>query len=91
MSDMGVPSLLIQLINGLCDNHVAGCIHFMYLKVRQRCIFLLFPHLFNAYRNYIMRNALYANGKEGEASIAGRKVSNLLFADDTALFSNREE
>ena len=56
--------------------------------VRQGCIFL--PCLFNLYAEYIMRNAGLEEAQAG-IKIAGRNISNLRYADDTALMAESEE
>ena len=52
-------------------------------------ICILSPCLFNFYAEYIMRNA----GLEGQAGIkiAGGKINNLRYADDTTLMAESEE
>ena len=54
--------------------------------VRQGCI--LSPHLFSVYTEKIMRDS---NTEEYGISIGGRKVSNLRYADDTALCANNHQ
>ena len=54
--------------------------------VRQGCI--LSPHLFSVYTEQIMRDA---KTEEFGISIGGRKVSNLRYADDTALCAETHE
>ena len=51
--------------------------------VCQGCI--LSPCLFNFYAEYIMRNAGLEEAQAG-IKIAGRNISNLRYADDTALW-----
>ena len=57
-------------------------------RVRQGCI--LSPCLFNLYAEYIMWNAQLDEAQAG-IKIAGRKVSNLRYADDTTLMAESEE
>ena len=52
------------------------------------CIFS--PCLFNFYAEYIMRNA-GLDGTQAEIKIAGRKINNLRYADDTTLMAESEE
>ena len=56
--------------------------------VRQGCI--LSPCLFNAYAEYIMRNAGLEEAQAG-IKIAGRNIYNLRYADDTTLMAESEE
>ena len=51
--------------------------------VCQGCI--LSPFLFNLYVEYIMKNA-GLDEAQGEIKIAGRKINNLKYADDTTLW-----
>ena len=52
--------------------------------VRQVCI--LSPCLFNLYAEYILRNARLDETQAG-IKIAGRKINNLRYADDTTLMA----
>ena len=56
--------------------------------VRQGCI--LSPCLFNFYAEYIMRNAGLEETQAG-IKIAGRRINNLRYADDTTLMAESEE
>ena len=56
--------------------------------VRQGCI--LSPCLFNLYAEYIIQNARLDEVQAG-IKIAGRNISNLRYADDTSLMTEREE
>ena len=56
--------------------------------VHQGCI--LSPYLFNLYVEYIMRNAGLDEAQAG-IKIAGRKINNLRYADDTTLMAESEE
>ena len=56
--------------------------------VHQGCI--LSPSLFNLHAEYIMRNAGLDEAQAG-IKIAGRKISNLRYADDTTLMAESEE
>ena len=53
-------------------------------------IYLLSPHLFNLYAEYIMRNAGLEEAQAG-IKIAGRNINNLRYADDTTLMAESEE
>ena len=56
--------------------------------VRQGCI--LSPYLFNLHAEYIMRNSRLDEAQVG-IKIAGRKINNLTYADDTTLMAESEE
>ena len=56
--------------------------------VSQGCI--LSPCLFNLYAEYIMRNAGLDEAQTG-IKIAGKKINNLRYADDTTLMAESEE
>ena len=48
------------------------------------------PYLFNLYAEYVMRNAGLEEAQAG-MKIAGRKINNLRYADDTTLMAESEE
>ena len=48
------------------------------------------PCLFNFYAEYIMRNAGLEEEQAG-TKIAGRKINNLRYADDTTLMAESDE
>ena len=52
--------------------------------------YILSPHLFNFYAEYIMQNAGLEES-QAEIKIAGRNISNLRCADDTTQMAEREE
>ena len=89
--DMGFPTHLVSLIANLYENQKATirwngdhCEYFNIEKgVRQGCI--LSPHLFSMYTEQIMRQSELED--EG-VKISGEKISNLRYADDTALLAN---
>ena len=56
--------------------------------VRQGCI--LSPCLFDLYAEYIMSNARLDEAQAG-IEIAGRKINNLRYTDDTTLMAESEE
>ena len=56
--------------------------------VGQGCI--LSPCLFNLYAEYIMRNAGLEEAQAG-IKIAGRKIKNLRYANNTTLMAENEE
>ena len=94
MEEMGFPKHLVKLIKGLYSNQEAlirwNKCHtepFDILKgVRQGCI--LSPHLFSLYTEKIMRDAEVGNFG---IKIGGQKVSNLRYADDTALCADNHD
>ena len=52
--------------------------------------YILSPCLFNLHAEYIMRNAGLEEAEAG-IKIAGRKINNLRYADDTTLMAESEE
>ena len=56
--------------------------------VHQGCI--LSPCLFNLYAEYIMRNAGLDKAQAG-IKVAGRKINNVRYADDTTLMAKSKE
>ncbi|GFR82404.1 endonuclease-reverse transcriptase [Elysia marginata] len=88
MTEMGFPQHLISMIASLYHNQKAtirwnnaNCEPFNIEKgVRQGCI--LSPHLFNLYTEQIMRQA---DIDDMGINIGGRDITNLRYADDTAL------
>ena len=94
MENMGFSRHLIKLISSLYTNQEAvirwnneRTETFSIDKgVRQGCI--LSPHLFSVYTEQIMRDSRV---EDFGISIGGRKVSNLRYADDTALCADSHE
>ena len=94
MDKMGFSRHLIKLIQSLYKDQKAvirwnndRTDPFNILKgVRQGCI--LSPHLFSVYTEQIMRDS---RTEEFGINIGGRKVSNLRYADDTALCAEKHE
>src|SRR5574338_235028 len=93
---MGISDHLTCLLRNLCTGQEATVRNghgktdwFQIGKgVRQGCI--LSPCLFNLYAEYIMRNAGLDEAQAG-IKIAGRKINNLRYADDTTLMAENEE
>ena len=93
---MGIPDHLTCLLRNLYADQEAtvrtgyGTPDWFQIgkRVRQGCI--LSPCLFNAYAEYIMRNAGLDEAQAG-IKIARRNISNLRYADDTTLTAEREE
>ena len=96
LHNMGVPSHLICLLKNLYADQVAAVRTEQGLpewfktekSVRQGCI--LSPYLFNLYAEHIIRNAGLEEAEVG-IRIAGRKINNLRYADDTTLMAENEE
>ena len=94
MSKMGFSKHLVKLIQSLYEEQEAVIrwnnerteTFNIHKGVRQGCI--LSPHLFSIYTEQIMRDS---NTQEYGIGIGGRKVSNLRYADDTALCADNYE
>ena len=94
MKEMGFSKHLVKLLEGLYNNQKATIRWnkehtepFTICKgVRQGCI--LSPHLFSTYTEKIMRDAEVDNYG---IKIGGRPISNLRYADDTALCADNHE
>ena len=52
--------------------------------------YILSPCLFNLHEEYIMQNAVL-DETQAVIKIAGRKINNLRYADDTTLMAETEE
>ena len=93
---MGVPDHLTCLLRNLYTGQVAtvrtghGTTDWLQIRkgVCQGCI--LSPCLFNLYAEYIMRNAGMDETQAG-IKISGRNISNLKYADDTTLMTEKKE
>ena len=91
MIDLGFPQHLVSLISNMYTNQKATIrwngehSKFFDIKkgVRQGCI--LSPHLFSIYTEMIMRNADIDGMGVG---IGGRNITDLRYADDTALLAH---
>ena len=94
LSEMGSPKHLVALLEALYNDQSAvirwNGRHSSAFKiergVRQGCI--LSPHLFNLYTESVIREA---GIEEMGIKIGGKLVSNLRYADDTALCANSQE
>ena len=85
LKEMGIPDHLTCLLRNLYAVRTGhGTTDWFQIGkgVRQDCI--LSPCLFNFYAEYIMRNTGLEEAQAG-IKIAGRNISNLRYADDTAL------
>ena len=95
LKEMGIPDHLTCLLRNLYAGQEAtvrtehGTTDWFKIgkRVHQGCI--LSPCLFNFYAKYIMQNARLDEALAG-IKIAGRKVNNLRYADDTTLLSESE-
>ena len=93
---MGLPGHLTCLLRNLYAGQEAtvrtghGTTDWFQIRkgVHQGCI--LSPCLFNFYAEYIMRNAGLEEAQAG-IKIAGRKINNFRYADDTNLMAESEE
>ena len=90
---MGIPDhLLINLYAGQEATVRTGHGTTAWFQIgkgeRQGCS--LSPCLFNLYAEYILRNAGLEETQAG-IKTAGRNISNLRYADDTTLMTDREE
>ena len=96
LKEMGIPDYLTCLLRNLYAGQEAtirtglGTTDWFQIGkgVHQGCI--LSPCLFNLYAEYIMRNARMDEAQVG-IKIAGRKINNLRYADDTTLMAESEE
>ena len=95
LKEMVTPNHLTPLLRNLCAGQEAQLEPDMeqptgsnWERRHQGCI--LSPCLFNFYAEYIMRNA-GLDGAQAEIKIAGRKINNLRYADDTTLKAESEE
>ena len=96
LKEMVIPDHLICLLRNLYAGQ-EGTVRTEYgttdwfqigQRVHQGCI--LSPCLFNLYAEYIMRNAGLDEAQAG-IKIAGRNISNLIYADDTTLMTESEK
>ena len=96
LQEMGIPDHLTYLLRNLFAGQEAtvrtghGTTDWFQIgkEVRQGCI--LSPCLFNFYAEYIMRNTGLEETQAG-IKIAGRKINNLRYADDTTLMAESEK
>ena len=96
LKEMAIPDYLTCLLRNLYAGQEAtvrtghGTTDWFQIGkgVCQGCI--LSPCLFNFYAEYIMRNFGLEEAQSG-IKIAGRKINNLRYADDTTLMAELEE
>ena len=94
LKEMGIPDHLTCLLRNLYAGQEAtdrtghGTTDWFPIGkgVHQSCI--LSPCLFNFYAEYIIRNT-GLDEAQAEIKIAGRKINNLRYADDTTLMAER--
>ena len=93
---MGRPDHLICLLRNLYAGQEAtvrtghGTTAWFQIGKGERQGCSLSPCLFNLYAEYILRNAGLEETQAG-IKTAGRNISNLRYADDTTLMTDREE
>ena len=93
---MGRPEHLICLLRNLYAGQEAtvrtghGTTAWFQIGKGERQGCSLSPCLFNLYAEYILRNAGLEETQAG-IKTAGRNISNLRYADDTTLMTDREE
>ena len=96
LDEMGIPDHLTCLLRNLYAGQEAtvrtGCGTIDWFQIGKGVCqsYILSPGLFNLYAEYIMRNAGLDEAQAGIKS-AGRKINNLLYADDTTLMAESEE
>ena len=96
VQEMGIPDHLSSLLRNPYASQEAtvrtedGTMDWFQIGkgVRQGCI--LSPCIFNLYAEYIVQNARLDESQAG-IKIAERNTSNLRYADDTTLMTEREE
>ena len=96
LKEMRIPDHLICLLRNLYAGQEAtvrtghGTIDWFQIGKGVRQGYILSPCLFNLHAEYIMRNT---GLEEAQAAIkiAGRKINNLRYADDTTLMAESEE
>ena len=93
---MGIPDHLTCLLRNLYTGQEAivrtghGTTDWFRIGKRVHQGYILSPCLFNFYAEYIMRNAGLEEAQAG-IKIAGRKINNLRYADDTTLMEEIED
>ena len=99
MRKMGFPKRIVSLIESLYSEQQSavrtdsGTTYWFSVSkgVRQDCI--MSPQLFSVYTESIMREVKeeQSNSEYDELSVGGTKITELRYADDTALFSTTPE
>ena len=93
---MGIPDHLTCLLRNIYAGQEAtvrtgyGTTDWFPIGKGVREVFILSSCLFNLYSEYIMRNAGLDEAQAG-IKIAGRNISNLRYADDTALMAESKD
>ena len=96
LKEMGIPDHLTCLLRNLYAGKEAtvrtghGTTDWFQIGKGVRQGWILSPCLFNLYAEYIMRNAELVEAQAG-IKIAGKKINNLRYADDTTLMVESEE
>ena len=96
LKEMGLPDHLTCPLRNLYTGQEAtvrtghGTTDSFQIGKRVRQGYILSPCLFKFYAEYIMRNTGLEEAQAG-IKIAGRKINNLRYADDTTLMAESEE
>ena len=96
LQEMGITDHLTCLLRNLCAGQEAtvrperGTTDWFQIEKGACPGCILSPCLFDLYAEYIMRNARLDEA-QAEIKIAGRKINNLRYADDTTLMARSEE
>ena len=96
LKEMRIPDHLTCLLRNLYAGQEAkvktrhGTTDWFQIARGVRQGYILSPCLFNLYAEYIMRNAELEEAQAG-VKIAGKKINNLRYADDTTLLAESEE
>ena len=91
LEEMGIPDHLTCLLRNLYTGQEAtvrtghGTTDWFQIRKGVRQGYLMSPHLFNMYVEYIMRNTGLEEAQAG-IKTAGRNINNLRYADDTTLW-----
>ena len=93
MREMGFPKRIVSLIEALYSEQQyavrtdSGTTDWFSVSMRQGCI--MSPKLFSVYTESMMREVEeeQSNSEYDELSVRGTKITELRYADDTALFS----
>ena len=96
LKELGIPDYLTYLLRNLYAGQEAtvrtgrGTTDWFQIRKGVCQSYILSPGLFNLYAEYIMRNAGLDEAQAG-IKIAGRKINNLRYADDTTLMAESKE
>ena len=96
LKEMGIPDHLTYLLRNRYAGQEGtvrtghGTTDWFHIGKRVCQGYILSPCFFNLYAEYIMRNTGLEEA-QAEIKIAGRKIKNLRYADDTTLMAESEE